>query len=100
MLDTFSLLKEHWVFLLTEKVTEMRLLLFFSLCVSDYEISEKQKTTPKKGVKQRKQSVEKAGKMPKHIKDITISRKTYAKWRLLNPATKTFTEQALEITML
>lgn len=61
---------------------------------------EKQKTTPKKGVTQRKKRVEETNKMPKHIKDITIGRKTYAKWRLLNPVTKAFTEQALESAML
>lgn len=60
----------------------------------------KQKTTPKKGVTQRKKRVEEANKTPKHIKDITIGRKTYAKWRLLNPVTKMFTEQALESAML
>ncbi|KAK2562344.1 hypothetical protein P5673_014624, partial [Acropora cervicornis] len=61
---------------------------------------EKQKTTPKKGVTQRKKRVEETNKMPKHIKDITVGRKTYAKWRLLNPVTKAFTEQALESAML
>lgn len=61
---------------------------------------EKQKTTPKKGVTQRKKRMEETNKMPKHIKDITVGRKTYAKWRLLNPVTKAFTEQALESAML
>lgn len=71
-----------------------------SLCVCDSKISEKQKTTPKKGVTQRNKRVEETNKMPKHIKDITVGRKTYAKWRLLNPVTKAFTEQALESAML
>jgi len=54
----------------------------------------------KKRVFQRKNQAGKKGGIPERIRDLTITRKTYAKWKPLSLSTKKYTKQMIDNTVL
>lgn len=64
------------------------------------EIKDKLSTASKKEGHKRKKRGKEDNEAPKNIKDMTISKTTYAKWRPLNPATNMYAKQVLESTIL
>lgn len=61
--------------------------------------SEQTEDTKKRIYQKRKQTV-KADAAPERIRDMTVTKKTYAKWKPLSLSTKKYTKQVLESTML
>lgn len=71
------------------------------LCVTAAsEGTHKQSTVTKKRVYQRRKPAKQADATPEHIRDITVTKKTYARWKPLSSLTKKYTKQVLESTVL
>ena len=60
----------------------------------------KQREVVKKRVFQRKNQAGKEVGIPERIRDMTITRKTYAKWKPLSLSTKKYTKQMIDNTVL
>lgn len=61
------------------------------------EISDKQRAVTMKRVYKRRNQAEAA---PERIRDMTVTKKTYAKWKPLSLSTKKYTKQVLESAIL
>ena len=60
----------------------------------------KQRESVKKRVFQRKNQARKEVGIPERIRDLTITRKTYAKWKPLSLSTKKYAKQMIDNTVL
>ena len=60
----------------------------------------KQREVVKKRVFQHKNQAGKEVRIPERIRDLTITRKTYAKWKSLSLSTKKYTKQMIDNTVL
>ncbi|KAL9980909.1 hypothetical protein ACROYT_G009551 [Oculina patagonica] len=60
----------------------------------------KERAVIKKRVFQRKTQVRKEDGIPERIRDMTVTRKTYARWKPLSLSTKKYTKQTIENTVL
>ena len=60
----------------------------------------KQREIVKKKVFQHKNQARKEVGIPERIRDMTITRKTYAKWKPLSLSTKKYTKQMIDNTVL
>ncbi|CAH3160316.1 unnamed protein product [Porites lobata] len=61
---------------------------------SDQKVVEKKRTYPKRN------KTVKADEAPERIRDMTVTKKAYAKWKPLSSSTKKYTKQVLESTIL
>ncbi|KAM7451885.1 hypothetical protein ABFA07_000503 [Porites harrisoni] len=61
---------------------------------SEQKVIEKKRTYPKRN------KIVKADEAPERIRDMTVTKKAYAKWKPLSTSTKKYTKQVLESTIL
>ena len=61
---------------------------------SEQKVVEKKRTYPKRN------KTVKADEAPERIRDMTVTKKAYAKWKPLSSSTKKYTKQVLESTIL
>lgn len=67
---------------------------------SEVTPQDKQRAVVKKRVFHGRKKVGKEDGIPERIRDMTVTRKTYAKWKPLSLSTKKYTKQAIENTVL
>ena len=60
----------------------------------EQKVVEKKRTYPKRN------KTVKADEAPERIRDMTVTKKAYAKWKPLSSSTKKYTKQVLESTIL
>lgn len=72
----------------------------FLLAEAEVSPHGKQREVVKKRVFQRKNQARKEVGIPERIRDMTITRKTYAKWKPLSLSTKKYTKQMIDNTVL
>lgn len=64
---------------------------------SEQKVIEKKKTYPKRS---KRNKTVKADEAPERIRDMTVTKKAYAKWKPLSSSTKKYMKQVLESTIL
>jgi len=73
---------------------------WFILATAEASPHGKQREVVKKRVFKRKNQAGKEVGIPERIRDLTITRKTYAKWKPLSLSTKKYTKQMIDNTVL
>ena len=82
------------------KINKLPILLHL-LCLSAVsEVTDQHKTVAKKRVYKRRIQPKGADAAPERIRDMTVTKKTYAKWKPLSSSTKKYTKQVLESAIL